>query len=589
MLSQFKKGLKTTLDRLKRYSLLLLILLTLLSCKDGESSFNNGIDGPEPPDNEEFIAIGSSDTFEAVTWNLHYFPSDDTETIDLLKNLIPEIGADVYAIQEVDNRSAFYDLVDLIPDYEGVVMNSDSYLNLGFIYNTREVNVVSHEEIMPWEDYFFVRIPLMLHVEWQGFDVSLINVHFKANDDGFSDDNRRRESCNLLDEYISQYYSDRNVIVLGDMNDELTDPVNDNVFTTLLSQPEKYLFADMAIAESMSTGNASYPSYPSHIDHILVTNELYPALEQSSSLVKTLLVENFIEGGMGTYRNYISDHRPVAIKLDLNVPDELKVITWNIESFPKSGETTTDNLNILMSEYDADFYGIQEIADTPTFLEWADTMDDYTGYVANYFVAAPDETYNPPVGCLVKSSLEVTDVYTILPNNYIPLPRLPLVVEARFGDEELVFINIHLKAAGDNVIDYDDEWDQENRRLVACSMLDEYISTNFADKQVILMGDMNDQLQEPSSSNVFEVFLNSQSEYRFTDLELAQNPSSDNYSYPMYYPALIDHILITNELFDNYQSGDTVVLKPDVDEMNWNYYEANISDHRPVQTILKFD
>ncbi len=569
----------------------MLLLLPIFGCKEGGSSYNEGIDGPEPPVVEETINIGRNDTFEAVTWNLHNFPSDTSRTLEILPDLITEIGADIYAVQEIAQNDYFEELVSLIPYYDGIVMNSDRYQNLGFIYNTREVSIQGYEEIMEWEDYSFARIPLMIHLQWNGIPVSLITVHFKANDSGSSDENRRRVSCNLLDGYITEYYGNSNVIVLGDMNDELTDSASDNVFTTLINQPEKYLFADMDIAESMNTGNASYPSYPSHIDHILITNELYSALEQDNSLVKTLLPENFVEGGTSNYRTYVSDHRPVAIRLDLDIPDELKVISWNIEHFPKSGETTINHVKELVSEYDADFFGIQELADTQQFLEMVEELTDYSGYVANYFVAEPDETYNPPVGCLVKSTLDVTDTYTIFNgyDNYIPLPRAPLVVETRFGNEEIVFIVIHLKAAGDNIIDYDDEWDEENRRLVACTLLEEYIRNNFDGKQVVLMGDMNDRLQDQTTSNVFEVFFNAPSEYLFTDYDLALNPTTDNYSYPMYYPALIDHILITNELFDNYESGNTLVLKPDIDHFNWSYYETNLSDHRPVQSILTFE
>ena len=73
---------------------------------------------------------------------------------------------------------------------------------------------------------------------------------------------------------------------------------------------ENYYFSDMYIAEG-SSSDWSFPSWPSHLDHILITNELlHPNLE-----VQTLKLEHYIAGGWGAYHTYISDHRPVGISL----------------------------------------------------------------------------------------------------------------------------------------------------------------------------------------------------------------------------------------------------------------------------------
>ena len=42
----------------------------------------------------------------------------------------------------------------------------------------------------------------------------------------------------------------------------------------ILDDFENYLFTDMDIAQGNSNG-WSYPSWPSHLDHILITNELF--------------------------------------------------------------------------------------------------------------------------------------------------------------------------------------------------------------------------------------------------------------------------------------------------------------------------
>ena len=108
--------------------------------------------------------------------------------------------------------------------------------------------------------------------------------------------------------------SDQNVIVLGDFNDDIAESTN-NVFSNFLNDTENYYFADTHIAEGPSS-NWSFPNWPSHLDHILITNEIF-GVEPSS--VTTLRLDDSILGGWSNYDNYISDHRPVGIKLFMNL------------------------------------------------------------------------------------------------------------------------------------------------------------------------------------------------------------------------------------------------------------------------------
>ena len=71
--------------------------------------------------------------------------------------------------------------------------------------------------------------------------------------------------------------------------------------------------------ESVFLGDSqlwSFPSYPSHIDHIILSDEIFnnPLIEYSTS---TVLIENLYNRGFSEYNEYISDHRPVLINLQL--------------------------------------------------------------------------------------------------------------------------------------------------------------------------------------------------------------------------------------------------------------------------------
>ena len=105
---------------------------------------------------------------------------------------------------------------------------------------------------------------------------------------------------------------------MGDFNGNIDETVNFNqishsVFDSFLGT--LYSFAD----ENIYSGDSeswSYPSYPSHIDHIVISDEISnnSLIEYSTS---TVLIEDLYDGGFLEYNEYISDHRPVLINLNL--------------------------------------------------------------------------------------------------------------------------------------------------------------------------------------------------------------------------------------------------------------------------------
>ena len=73
---------------------------------------------------------------------------------------------------------------------------------------------------------------------------------------------------------------------------------------------------DLELAK-IDSADWSYPywKYRGHIDHILISNELYDEFENSDSFVKVVTIDKFMEGGGDARYKYITDHRPVVIKL----------------------------------------------------------------------------------------------------------------------------------------------------------------------------------------------------------------------------------------------------------------------------------
>ncbi len=270
--------------------------------------------------NLEDLDFGTDPTLDIVTWNIEWFPKEGATTIEYVKEIIQAIEADVIAVQEVDQYNDFNEMIDELDGWDGFTVMSE-YLNLAYIYNPEFVQVNSYYQILPGNDRELPRKPLVLEIKFNNEDYILINNHLKCCGDGIMDpddpwdeETRRYDACVLLDEYIQENFDNQNVILLGDLNDLLTDDEPNNVFQVFLNDPFSYKFTDMAIAEGPSA-DWSYPSWPSHLDHIMITNELFDDFEDPESEIMTIRIDDYLENGFWEYESYVSDHRPVGLKL----------------------------------------------------------------------------------------------------------------------------------------------------------------------------------------------------------------------------------------------------------------------------------
>jgi len=258
----------------------------------------------------------------------------------------------------------------------------------------------------------------------------------------------------------------------------------------------------------------------------------------------------------------------------------LDVVSWNIEHFPKNGQTTINYVTQIIEALDADIIAIQEISDESYLNELIENLDGWDGYYAySQYVA---------LGYLYKTSvIEDPDIFEIYTSKSREFPRSPLVLEVDYQYEHIVVINNHLKCCGDGSLDINDEWDEETRRYDACNLLDEYISDSHPNDKVFVVGDMNDELTNSYSNNVFRVFIDDPEKYDFVDMGIAEG-SSTNWSYPTW-PSHLDHILITDELFDEYENPGSGVECIRLDDYfsSWSAYDNNVSDHRPVGVKIK--
>ncbi len=271
------------------------------------------------------LSFGTNTTFDLVTWNIENFPKNGTVTTTNVAAVIEALDADVIAIQEVDDITAFSQLLTSLPNYTGY-LESDWFGGLAYIYKTDIVQINALYEIYTTSEYWsaFPRSPMVMDLNYMDERVIIINNHFKCCGDGLLDstdsndeETRRYLAMGLLHDYIVANFPDDKVIIVGDLNDSLIDTPQNNVFQLILDDSENYSFADYNIAIGSNT-EWSFPTWPSHLDHILMTNELFYEYDNTDFAVQTIKVDDYLLGGWTTYDQNISDHRPVGIRLLLN-------------------------------------------------------------------------------------------------------------------------------------------------------------------------------------------------------------------------------------------------------------------------------
>ena len=265
------------------------------------------------------LSFGTDTTLDIMTWNIENFPKNGTITVNYVKSIIEELEIDVIAIQEVSDEAAFDQLVNELSDYSGYRF-SERFAGLAYLYKPNVIEINQIYEIYSNSSYwnFFPRAPMVMDFNYLDERYIIINNHFKCCGDGFletgdtsDEETRRYNASNLLKSYVDTNFSEENVVILGDLNDNILDQPENNVFQMVIDDSNNYLFADTEIA-SGNNSEWSFPSWPSHLDHILITNELFDEFENENSAIETIKIDEYLSGGFFQYDQNISDHRPVA-------------------------------------------------------------------------------------------------------------------------------------------------------------------------------------------------------------------------------------------------------------------------------------
>ncbi len=238
------------------------------------------------------------DQLEVATWNIRQFPQAGN-TIASIVDLIPNMDIDIIAVQEISNTSQFLSMANQIAGWDAAVANVNGGIELGFLYKTSSISSFgTMKKLFPGDNFGYPREAVEVDITHvNGLSVKLINVHLKCCG---GSENRRADASKTMKSYLDDNHSDKKVIVIGDFNDDI---LNGSPFTNFINDSNDYFFADKSIADGATSG-WSFPNFPSHIDHILCTNDLIDNYVDVHTLQLT--------GCFSNYNGVVSDHLPVV-------------------------------------------------------------------------------------------------------------------------------------------------------------------------------------------------------------------------------------------------------------------------------------
>ena len=286
--------------------------------------------------------------------------------------------------------------------------------------------------------------------------------------------------------------------------------------------------------------------------------------------------------------------------------ETLDMLTWNLEWFgnegnaPASDEVQKEAVKNIILELDADLVEVQEVVDVYLFAEMVNELEGYD-FVLSDASSQPncESTYDDAqrIGFIYKTEYITLQHTRVLLEDLHPNTngcdksliegyptgdsqslwasgRLPFMLEASVSingvTQDMDFVVIHGKA-GSSGEDY-------YRRLYDNGLLKEVLDTNYPDSNIVLLGDYNDDVDQtiadvPTDASSYIEFVNDEEYWTVTS-----SLSEAGFRSTIFFSDVIDHITISDELFDNYLEGSATVhyefYTPD--------YTETTTDHFPV-------
>jgi hypothetical protein len=291
----------------------------------------------------------------------------------------------------------------------------------------------------------------------------------------------------------------------------------------------------------------------------------------------------------------------------------LDVVNWNFEFFgataeqygeeygPVDEQLQLNNIKRVVDSLNADVVAVQEVSDEVLFSQLASQLG--YGYSCSqrysYSFQGPDNSFPPQKVCFLYDTTVVNvlstrplfesrydSARTIDPSLFPGYPvgsassffssgRLPYLLNAEVTvegvTEKISFVVLHAKSGSAT--------DDRARRLYDGQVLKDSLDTYFSGKKFIVLGDLNDDLDQSISvglSSPYQNFVNDTS-YFPVSKQLSDAGARSTLSFG----DVIDHQILSRTLEEEYIEGSVQIVAP----FQWiSNYASTTSDHLPVIT-----
>lgn len=308
------------------------------------------------------------------------------------------------------------------------------------------------------------------------------------------------------------------------------------------------------------------------------------------------------------------DYIPLGSTVTVSKEKTFDVVAWNIEWFgdetnaptagnPNSDAIQKDSVKTVIQKLNADVYAVEEVSDDVLFAQMVSELPGYD-YVLSEAVSYPnDETgtqqkvgfiYNTATVSVVATKPLLATIHpyynggdeTALADypvadktRFYASGRLPFMMTADVTldgiTKQFNMVALHARANGST-----NSQERYDMRKYDVEVLKDTLDAQYANSNLIVLGDFNDDVDETVADNVatsastFEKYVNDPLNYTILTSVLSD---ADYRSY-VFRENMIDHIMVSNEVAPLYINESVSV--------GYEFYDydypATTSDHFPV-------
>ena len=305
---------------------------------------------------------------------------------------------------------------------------------------------------------------------------------------------------------------------------------------------------------------------------------------------------------------------------DLGIPktETFDIVAWNIEWFgdennspaagsPNADDIQKDSVKTILLKLDADIIAVEEITDLALFDQMVNELTGYD-YILSNATSYPGSADAQHVGFIYKTSTVVPDTlesrallstihplynggdasaltgYPDDPTRFWASGRLPYMLVADVTNND-VTKRLHVVAVHARANSGSDAQARYDMRKYDVEVLKDSLDAHFADANLIMLGDYNDDLDFTvaditSTVSSYEAYMVDTAAYEPLTLTL----SEQGFRSYVFRENMIDHIIVSDELADEFIPTSARVGYEFYD----SDYSSTVSDHLTVSARFQF-